>query len=342
MKRISRLFCVTLVFTMAMSTIVSCGQGNEEARYNDACAFIENGDYEKAYAAFKELGDYKDSQKYLSRFIFFPTTMNYVLEDRSGVMTVELGMHNMPSRMLTEGVEGEENNAYTKDGVYTYDSKGNLMRQVVTYNETLLAYDYTYDNNNRLIKAESSVEGIVRAVHGYAYDENGLLIRESYTEDDVVHYDYENSYDAKGNRIKSEFKALEGDYVYIYAYDDDGNLVNESGSVPDGYWYNVDYTYNSDGELTQEVASENGELHHTIDYTYDNAGNCIKEETNYFDGKKMVLTREYDAHGNVTKEVVTDTDGMMKSLDCQYVLTYLTVDVPVATMNQIMGIFDLI
>ena len=64
---------------------------------------IESGDYEEAYAAFMELGDFKDSQKYLSRFVYFPLVANYVLYDRSGVMTVELGAFNLPSRVFSVG-----------------------------------------------------------------------------------------------------------------------------------------------------------------------------------------------------------------------------------------------
>ena len=332
---------IVLALTVAMGAFVSCGQDDKKEKYNDACALIESGDYEGAYAAFKELGDYKDSQEYLARFIYFPTVVNYNLADRSGVMTVELGTHNMPTRMLTQGVEGEENNVYTKDGIYTYDDEGNLLRQAMTYNGTLAAYDYTYDDQNRLIKAEYSVEGVVSAVNNYVYDENGFLVREDYIVDGVVYYDYVNSYDANGNFIKSVFKAEDGDHIYTYTYNDDGNLVNETGSVPGGHWYNTDYTYNSDGELTQEVYTE-GDYSHTINYTYDNAGNCIKTEVVYPDETKDVHTKEYDANGNVTKETVTNSDGRVLTVDCQYALTYLTIDIPAATMNQIMGILDIL
>lgn len=347
MKKILRLFCATLVFTMAMGTLTACEIVDEEpktneAKYNDACTMVENGDYENAYTAFKELGDYKDSQKYLSRFIYFPTVANYVLSDRSGVMTVEIGVHNMPTRILSEGIEGAENSAYTKDGVYTYDSKGNLMQQAVTYNGTKYTYDYTYDENTNLINAVNSVEGVAVAFHDYVYDENGVLIRESYKEGDVVYYDYEHSYDANGNQIKSVFKATDGDHVYTYTYNEEGKLVNESGSVPSGHWYNIVYTYDTDGNLMQEVYTEDGEFGFTTDYTYDSVGNCIKEESIYSDGAKKIFTCEYDANGNVTKETLTDTNGTTSTVEWQYVLTYLTIDVPASTINQILGIFNIL
>jgi YD repeat-containing protein len=337
--------CLALVFTMAMGAFAGCGQENEgaqtnEDKYNNACALIESGEYEKAYTAFKELGNYKDSQKHLSRFIYFPTVGNYVLEDRSGVMTIELGAYNLPSRMLTEGIEGSENTAYTKDGVYTYDSECNLMKQAVTYNGTLLAYDYTYDNDNNLIRAEYSVEGVVSTIHSYVYDENGFLIRESYAGIDVVYYDYHHFYDEKGNQIKSECETAEGFQVYTGTYDEVGNIVKEHGALPNDEWYDIDYTYNADGQMIQEAYMDSDERSYTTVYVYDNAGNCIKEESNYSDGTKQVHTWVYDANGNVTREELISKDGTVESVEWQYILTYLTVDVPASTMDQLMGLFN--
>ena len=147
--------CLALVFTMAMGAFAACGQENKgvqtnETKYNNACALIESGEYEKAYATFKELGNYKDSEKHLSRFMYFPSVVNYNLYDRSGVITVTLGSYNLPVHLLTEGTI-EEIGSYTKDGWYTYDGKGNWMRQAVMYNGTLMTYDYTYDANNNII-----------------------------------------------------------------------------------------------------------------------------------------------------------------------------------------------
>ena len=41
---------------------------------------ILNGSYEEAYALFKELGDYKDSEEYLSKFRYVPVKINTTLE----------------------------------------------------------------------------------------------------------------------------------------------------------------------------------------------------------------------------------------------------------------------
>ena len=350
MKKISRVVCAALVFTMAMGTLAACGKGNgntktNEEKYNAAVALIKSGDYEGAYAAFKELGDYKDAKMHLSRFIYFPTVINYNLHDRSGVMTTTLGVYNMPSRIFTEGVEiiDGEGVPYTKDGVYTYDEKGNVIQQAVNYNGLALAYDYTLDEENRLIKAELSMDGVVTSVNGYVYDENGLLIREDYVADGVVVYDYENTYDANGNRIKSEFKAEEGDHLYIYVFDENNKLISESGSRPDGYFYNKEHTYNEDGQRTQTLWWEYSELFATTTYTYDDMGRCTKEEALYYDDTKDIFAHEYDANGNLVKEVYTWWDEItVETVEMQYTFTYITKDIPDWTMSQMIGIFKIL
>lgn len=351
-KQIKKLLCAALVFTMATGAFAACGTEDDEpvdskpqtneTKYNDACALIENGEYEEAYAAFKALGDYKDSQERLSRFIYTPSRANYVLEDRSGVMTIELGKYNLPSRVVSVGVEGEEDNAYTKDSVYTYDDKGNLMQQAVTYNESSLAYDYTYDADNRLIKAVYTIEGELFAQHNFVYDENGLKIREDYIQEGQVYYDYVYSYDDNDNVIECVYDATEGRYTYAYFYDAEGALTNDSGEAPDGYYYTNEYTYYADGQLAQRVCVENGELSFTESYTYDNAGELIKKETTYSDGTKDVYTREYDANGNLVKETLVYADGTEESIEWQYIFTYIPIDVPAATREQVEGIFVII
>ena len=62
-KQIKRLLCAALVFTVATGAFVACGDPDDEpgdsepqtneTMYNDACALIEIGEYEEAYAAFK-------------------------------------------------------------------------------------------------------------------------------------------------------------------------------------------------------------------------------------------------------------------------------------------------
>jgi antitoxin component YwqK of YwqJK toxin-antitoxin module len=336
----SLLLSAILVLCILMGTLTSCSNGNSstvdtnEAKYTEALALIETGQYEAAYAAFKALGDYKDSQKHLARFIYFPTVVLYDLDDRSGILTVMLGEHNLPARLISDGILGR------KDSKYTYDSEGNLMKQDVTHNGESFVFDYTHDANNQMTKAVYSVNGVATSVHDFTYDAKGQLIKEVYTVENVIQYDCDNFYDDNGNRIRSEFKTPDADYVYTYTYNADGNVTNEHCEDTTGYFYTVVSTYDADGKLTK-TAYTDVDMQYTVDYTYDNAGNCIKEECVNTDGSKEVLVKEYDAYGNVTKEVYTDANGEVQTIESYYALTYRTVDVPASTMNLIMPILTI-
>lgn len=347
MKKLTkRLLCTALALATALGGLVACGGVEDttdttdatiaaETKYNAACAMLASGNYESAYAAFMELGDYKDSQDQLDRFVYFPSVVNYELYDRSGVMTVELGMHNLPTRVIAVGTIG------TKDSAYTYDEEGRMLQQSMNYDGALSAYDYIYDAYNRLIKANYTEEGVVCAVNEYVYNDKGQVVRESYVTGDVVYYDYVNTYDERGNRIESKYEAAEGDYVYTYVFAENDNLVNHRGETP-GYLYNVDYLYNDKNQRVQEVLTENGELSHTINYTYDSEGRRVREECCYADGTKGVYEREFDANGNVAREVLTEADGSVQTVEWTYVFTYLTIDVPESTMDQLGGLFDIL
>ena len=282
------------------------------------------------------MGNYKDSQKHLSRFVYFPTVLTYTLSDRTGVMNVDFGAYNLPSRMVSDGSIG------TKDGMYIYDNQGNLVRQAVNFNEDFSAFDYTYDANNNMIKAEYSEEGELVTVQDYTYNAAGSLTKEVYTRDGVVIYVAEWFYDENGKLIRNDYSNTENGYsdTITYTYNADGKVTNESGVDFEGNTYTTTLSYGDDGRLAQEVYVE-GDFQCTVNYTYDNAGNCIKEETVYLDGTKDIFTREYDTNGNTTKEMLTKADGTVQTVESQYVLMYLMIDVPASTMNQLMGLFNI-
>ena len=337
-KFVFTLLSVLLVLPIMIASLVACSNKDEEKeiKYNQACTLVDEGKYEEAYTMFEELWDYKDSQKYLSRFVYFPTVLTYNFSDRSGVMTVDFGAYNLPSRMLSNGSIG------TKDGMYIYDNQGNLVRQAVNFNKDFATFDYTYDANNNMIKAEYAEEGELVTVQDYTYNAAGSLTKEVYTRDGVVIYVAEWFYDENGKLIRSDYNNTEYEYsdTITYTYDADGKMTNESGVDCEGNTYTITFNYGADGRLAQEVYVE-GDFQCTVYYTYDNAGNCIKEETVYLDGTKDIFTREYDANGNATKEMFVEADGTVQTVESQYVLTYLMIDVPASTMNQLMELFNI-
>jgi YD repeat-containing protein len=336
------LLSAVLMLTMLVGTLASCTDeetsnddgdkgdtttpDTNETKYNEALAFIGEGKYEEAYAAFKALGDYKDTEKYLARFIYLPSVVDYILYDRSGVMTVTFGDFNLPTRIVSEGTVG------VKDGIYTYSDNGLVLKQAVTYEGTLLTYDYIYDANDRLIKAEYREEGVLVSFNDYEYDENGNCVRQGYFMGETAIYNYRNTFDENGNMIRVESE-VDG-VVYNFTFDENGNRITENSVVPNGTGYNIVYTYDEEGKLIGEVYTQGGE-ETVANYTYDANGNRTKVEVTFYDGSKETTAWEYDANGNVTKEEFNGADGKYECVETQYALVYCTVDIPEATLNQL-------
>ena len=337
-KTFSRIISTVLAASLLIGTLASCSNDGKtdakEAEYNAAVALLEEGKYAEARAAFEALGDYKDAKAHFDRFIFFPSEMEYELLDRTGVMTITLGEHNLPTHMVSVG------NLGTKDGVYVYDSEGRMLSQTVTHGEEVYVYNYTYDENSNMTKAEFSTNGAVTQVHNFSYSKEGWLIKEYVTNNGEVLLDVENTYNENGALTKRIAKQLGAESTYTCTYNSDGKISKEECVNADGGSYVIDYIYDEKGALVKELYADS-EMTCTTEHTYDSAGNRIKVEDAYSDGTSASITREYDAYGNVTKEVFVYTDGTVETIESKYVLTYLTLDVPKATMDQLETIFTL-
>ena len=79
----------------------------DEAKYNQALALIESGDYASAYALFKELGDYKDSATHLGCFYYVATASTYEEEGDSREVTISYNEDNLPSVIVEKCDNGE-------------------------------------------------------------------------------------------------------------------------------------------------------------------------------------------------------------------------------------------
>ena len=361
MKKLFAILISAILVVSAIVGITSCGNGDDdgtgssagssddgsysstgsngnsdeninETKYNQAFALIDEGKYEEAYEVLEALGDYKDAKDHLERFGYFPTVIEYVLSDRSGVMTSTLGEFNLPTHMVSEGTVG------VKDGVYTYDEKGLLLQQSVTYEGVVSTYDYSYDANDRMILAEYRQDGTLVSYNEYEYDEKGNCTREAYILGDEVYYNYRNYYDENGRveRIESE---VDG-YVYTFTYNEDGNRTAERGEAPDGTYYTIALTYTENGELAKEVYTS-GDNVETVDYAYNTEGYRTKMVLTLSNGYQEMTTWEYDENGNAIKEEFTSTDGGYECVETQYTFVYLTIDVPAATLSQLKIIYTI-
>lgn len=156
---------------------------------------------------------------------------------------------------------------------YEYDNDGNIIKELEYKKNSITGeYDkldtyreYTYDDNNNLIKKEHCVASSNdKYLYLYEYDENNNLIKEDYYGLSITkQHSYFYEYDENNNLIKS-FYSSKYDNYYSYKYDENNNLIQITYCVGEiGEW--VDYGY------------EVGYIIETTTYTYGKYNDFIND-----------------------------------------------------------------
>ena len=307
MKKIVTMFiCIALLATTCLS-FVSC----KSKDYEEAISLLESGQYEEAKAIFEEIGDYKDSQKYLSGFRYMVTGMTYQADGETGTITITLDSNNLPTRLSLQN--GEINSAY----VFVYGEGGRIVRdEMLSNGGDSIATDYTYNANGYITKSVCSFSNGTQIVSEYTYDAKGNETKEVTTMgESVTVTDY--TYDEQGNLLSEIRVGAYGDQSTTrYTYDESGKMLKETYESV-GYSYVIDYTYNANGYLVKEVVTEDDESQFTDEYTYD-------------------------ANGNVIKKVSIDADGDQSTLEAQYILVYIPFALPEETEDVLKAFWDII
>lgn len=231
------------------------------AKYDNAIALLKAEDYEGAYSAFVDLGDWKDSAEYVSRFTVLE---NVILTEKQ---TIKFNL--------------EQNTSEIK---YDYDTYGRLVSKTGLYFDYSSMGFYGWSGGS---------------LWTYDYDANGNLVTIKHYKDDAVWFQFELSYNdngelASGVRVTNWSKEL-----LRFAVDTNGNIVRMAfvngadGVDPCSVDYGdcIIYTYDVNGILSRrdfgfwEGTQYSNPSEIQIDkvqtgrgYTYDENGNCIRWE----------------------------------------------------------------
>lgn len=185
---------------------------------------------------------------------------------------------------------------------YDYDEKGRLLTETYIYNDgTYGDVDdrYFYDEQGRLIKSgELNSQGISVgcsesvAYYEYTYDENDRLIAKvGYDGFGRVHERNAYEYDAKGLLCKGEYQGDRNSWTRTYEYDENGRLIKATEPLKNqfGEERNLDevhdYAYDTGGLLI-EVNALCYDFLHSGDECYD-----------------WIDKYEYDENGNMTVHI---------------------------------------
>ena len=214
----------------------SCGNKNsqqktDEAKYNEACALIEDGNYEEAYKILKEISSYAPARGELENFFYAPTQV------KEGAVVYYTGSY-LPSMEYD-----------TK--VYSYDTNGNIVS--ITIAESDKTYNFTYDSKgNELQGYPVDTPDSWMGDRTCIYNRNGQLIKISYSD---ISQEYFYNSDGTVSKMVYSYQAESfeepriSEAVYTYTYYNNGTV--KTMRYVDIYDREYEYQYNTDGAVTE-------------------------------------------------------------------------------------------
>lgn len=253
--------------------------------------------------------------------------INYTYSDNNLTKVVDqagvtLGQYSYTNGILTKSMDKTINYSNGRISSIVYDSGAYL--------------NYSYDDENKTISTESSVETTTSQTYNdalmtvsstdeegktteYTYDKYYRTLTET-SDDKTVTY----TYDAKGNVLSEVSDDEDAENTY-YKYDTNGNVIRQQTGK--NYTYSV---YNDNNELVisaslkenykGDIPSQyNADLDcfDTVTYTYEN-GLLVKS----VDSKSNeTVTYLYDDYGNTTKTTTlteTDNESKIGTVDSTY------------------------
>ncbi len=315
------------------------GTDAQKAKYEDAKAKIEAGEYEAAYALLKELGDYKDAEKLLGCFYCVLVSETYIewwSEDNTDgeEYQISLNEQNLPAYVHAkawEEYEGEREE-YEAVAEIAYDDKGNRIQVIERLNGDTEIHDYTYDQKGCLTKWIGTSSDGSQMISEYFYNTAGQLVKYVFNGKYITEY----TYDEKGN-LTSDGS------LYQNVYDTEGNLVKKIRLIEFGDDDVTEYTYDAAGRLIKKVENLGGYMQkiYTTNYTYDEKGRLIQEAFNdskMFSWGAYTVSYTYDAYDNVISEVsvptALGTDDYVKR-EREYKLVYIPIELSEGAKEQI-------
>lgn len=287
-----------------------------EPTYIEACNALKDGDYDKAYELFTQLGDYKDCKTHLSYFAYLPVEIiseDDGMGDEMVTYRTEFQYDKNGQLILRKG-EYTNNEGPGFSEKYTYDEKGQLTKRETESEAGFSTYTYEYDNDGKLIKKVGCTDGAnVGSITTYSYNENGNcfnIISKSYMGIDTADYQNQTPYHTD---------------TYVYSY--------TSTDFPSPYC--IEHIYGNE-QITYDISYVKWPIPTTIT-SIDSEGfkNTISFEHDENAGAKKVITPyetiEFtyeNSSGGPTSAIRTREGGKPCEITYKYKLIYQKFDSP--------------
>ena len=308
----------------SMLSICSCskdkGKGNEksaeEIKYEKAISLISAGAYEESYKLFTELGDYKDSAKYRSKFYYTPVKIKCTEGEERGFIEILLNENNIPLKQ-TRVIDGEVE--WIDD--YVYGENGRPIKCITSDGDGSTIVENVYDASGRCVKSLIKDEdGVLEGTYEYTYDDKGRVVKTVVTyysdNDEPQATIIENVYDEKGNVIKESYNANgeESFTNYSYIYNENGTIAKR---IVDGESEYV-FSYDDNGKLVKVVYPE-------VDAdVYESWGEELLDYILGMQPQEYNVT--YDDKGNAKKVAITYANDNVRTIEFTLKFVYIADD----------------
>ncbi len=285
-----------LLILLSLCIFTSCAKGadteenteiptlSSEEKYAEALSLIDSMYYDKAFALLKEIEDYPASKELLEKFLVVETE-SIVRSDNTTYTYTSMSTWQ-GSVVKEEQIDFDASHTICE---YELNDKGVCIKSKMETDGYVTFWDYTYDENDNLIREDGVDEDGTKAVYTYEYDELGNLIKETSlrpAEDVVITYEY----DEKGNLICENTQWGFGLYSAMkYEYNSDNLKIKTTYEDQDSSWYYVS-EYDENGNILSNTVMENGESEITA-FTYYPDNRVKSATTVYPDGS--TISSEY-------------------------------------------------
>jgi len=185
-------------------------------------------------------------------------------------------------------IDGEINYKCNEDG-------GKISAELLKDGEPYATIDYTYDDNNNLIKEFWDFGGKWNQTFKFSYDLFRVPAPKLYKSSNIF---IRNNCDYRLSAENYKYSDGSGG-PSTFTYDETGKLINKRYDHSNGLYTKTNFLYDFDGRLTKSYRLYSSGLSGVFSYEYDDNGNMIKRIFHRSDKQDGEETYEYDANGKL-------------------------------------------
>lgn len=255
--------------------------------FDNAVHLLKARDYEEAYAAFGEIGDWGQAPDYLARFQYVlrqenlpdGSRVDYYYNDDGSISHTEKNGRTTGYEYNSDGtLRSIEFSNYPNRSIstYYYNSDGVLKKEVAcdyyrSHKVQEVAEEYVFENGDKPSSKKLTAtifsssypykaSSVYSSTASLSYDAQGRLTEERTVEENGTANVYTFEYDQHDNMTKRSWQKLgaggellnSNEETYAYEYDEDGHMLSKTTNGDQKITYSYGYFFVDDPEFPLE------------------------------------------------------------------------------------------